>query len=120
MTLLFLANAWGWIVAHWRIIAPVAAFILIALLAVVFSRSCGKTVKLDEVEIQRAQQAIATEDRKQMEEVLAKSDAREATIDANISNAKSETINAIHESREKWSKASDEEIRNELLRRMNQ
>jgi hypothetical protein len=101
-----------------------AVMIVIAIIVLVFAmwmRSCfTKTPKLNEAEIQKAQQSIAVEDRKQMVDILANSDAREAAIDGNISNAKANTINAIHDSREKWSKASDDEIKAELMRRMNQ
>ena len=117
---LILANAWGWIVAHKRTVAILAAILVIALLSILFTRSCGSKPKLNEAEIQKAQQAIAVEDRKQMVEILTSSDAREAAIDGNLSNAKANTVNAIHEARHKWQNATDDEIKAELLRRMNQ
>ena len=121
MISLFLANVWGWIWAHRRTVAILAAILLIAILSVLFGRGCNsKPAKLNQEEIIKAQQSIAVEDRKQMVDILASSDAREAAIDSNISNAKANTVNAIHESRERWSQASDDELKAELLRRMNQ
>ena len=120
----FIAGLFGWDLQKVQTGVIVALMVLIGIAVLVFAlwmRSCfTKTPKLDEAEIQKAQQSIAVEDRKAMQEVLISSDAREAAIDSNISNAKANTINAIHESREKWSQATDEEIKAELLRRMNQ
>ena len=113
-------RVWRYVWAHRRTAAILAAITLIALLAILFTRSCGRTPKLDQQEIIKAQQSIAVEDRKAMQEVLISSDAREAAIDSNVSNAKKDTVNAIADSKEKWSQASDEEIREELLRRLNQ
>lgn len=119
MSLIF-ANIIGWIYANKRTVAILAAILVIAILSVVFSRSCGSKPKLNEAEIQKAQQAIAVEDRKQMVEILTSSDAREAAIDGNLSNAKANTVNAIHEARHKWQNATDDEIKAELERRLNQ
>lgn len=117
---LFIKNVYGWVVAHKRIVAILAAILVIALLSILLTRSCGSKPKLNEAEIQKAQQAIAVEDRKQMVEILTSSDAREAAIDGNLSNAKANTVNAIHEARHKWQNATDDEIKAELLRRLNQ
>jgi hypothetical protein len=98
--------------------------VLVGVFVLVFAlwmRSCmTKPAKLDQQEIIKAQQAIAVEDRKQMVEILASSDAREAVIDGNLSNAKADTINAIYDSKVKWNQASDDEVKAELLRRLNQ
>jgi hypothetical protein len=120
MTMLFLANAWGYLVAHWRTVAILAAILVIAIASILLTRSCGSKPKLNEAEIQKAQQAIAVEDRKQMVEILTSSDVREAAIDGNVSNAKADTVNAIHEARHKWQNATDDEIKAELERRLNQ
>lgn len=117
---LILANIIGWITAHWRTVAILAAIFVIALGSILIVRSCGSKPKLNEAEIQKAQQSIAVEDRKAMQEVLISSDVREAVIDSEISNAKAETVNAIHDSKVKWNQATDEEIKAELLKRLNQ
>lgn len=109
-----------WLASHKRTVAILAAITLIALASILLTRSCGQKAKLDQQEIIKAQQSIAVEDRKQMVEILVSSDAREAVIDSEVSNAKKDTVNAIADSKEKWSQASDEEIKAELLRRMNQ
>lgn len=113
-------KAAAWLASHKRTVAILAAITLIALLAVVFTRSCGQKPKLNQQEIIKAQQSIAVEDRKQMVEILVSSDVREATIDSEISNAKKDTVNAIADSKEKWSQASDDEVKAELMRRLNQ
>ena len=57
---------------------------------------------------------------KEMREVLAASDAREAAADATVANVEVQTINALKESRDKWSKATPDEMAAELERRANQ
>lgn len=84
-------------------------------------RSClTKKPKLDEAAIQKAQQAIAEQDEKKMREVLIESDRQEAEADNTSIEAKANTINAIHESKHKWANATDEDLKKELLRRMNE
>ena len=87
----FIAGLFGWDLQKVQTGVIVALMVLIGIAVLVFAlwmRSCfTKTPKLDEAEIQKAQQSIAVEDRKAMQEVLISSDAREAAIDSNISNA---------------------------------
>jgi len=104
-------------IARWLFIG----LLLVVLIAAgLFLRSCfSRKPKLDEKAIQTAQQAIADQDRKTMVEVLANSDVAEKQIDANLANAKTETVNAIHEARKNAEQLSNEELAAELNRRAN-
>lgn len=102
----------------------IGLMVLIGVFVLVFAltmRSCfKKTPKLDEAEIQKAQQAIAVEDRKVMVEILANSDAKEAVADNVSANADVVKINTLKESRDKWSEATVDEMTAELERRAKQ
>jgi uncharacterized membrane protein YvbJ len=101
------------VIDHWRIAAVVALVVIVSLWAY-----CGgwfhRTPKLNQQEIQRAQTAIATQDRQEMTQVLAESEAREAVTDANVNEAKAQTFNAVQESKKKWADASIEDMQAEL------
>ena len=114
---LFLANLWGWAVAHWRLVATLFGIVIVVAAVAVVWRGCRPAPKLDEQQIRKAQQAIAAEDRREMLEVLAESDAREAVADETEINANAAKVNAIKESRDKWATASNAEMAAELERR---
>lgn len=122
MTFLLGGLTWivNWVGANKRMVAILAAICLIALLAAVFTYSCGRTPKLNQVQIEKAKQAIATEDRKVMVEILAESDAGEAVADGIVNNSKAATVNAKIESKAKWSNANTEDMAAELERRAKQ
>lgn len=117
----FIANLFGldiskvqrWVV--WIVIAIIGVIVLI----IAFSlKSCfTRTPKLDQQQIQKAQKAIETQDRKEMIEVLAQSDAQEKAADVSVIEANAVTQNAIQESKKKWSDASNDEMAAELERR---
>jgi hypothetical protein len=106
----FLAKKWRWFVVF---IAIVAVCWALGMLIRVFHR----TPKLNIPEIQRAQKAIANEDREEMTRVLVESDVREKAIDANVAYANNQTVDAIAESRKTWQNASNAEMQAELERR---
>lgn len=82
--MLILANIVGFVSLYWRYFATGLA-VLVLLVAVVFTyRSCSRPAKLDEAAIQKAQDAIAENDRRKMIEVLAESDTKEAEIDSTL------------------------------------
>ena len=82
--MLILANIVGFVSLYWRYFATGLA-VLVLLVAVVFTyRSCSKPAKLDEAAIQKAQNAIAENDRRKMIEVLAEIDTKEAEIDSTL------------------------------------
>lgn len=125
MAFISLLVLWAKRLFTWVINNPLkAALIVIAVLClgyvIIGYKSCGRTPKLNEAENLRAKQAIAVGDAKEMREVLAASDAREAAADATVANVEVQTINALKESRDKWSKATPDEMAAELERRANQ
>ena len=75
---LILANIIGWIYANKRMVAILAAIVLIAILAVVFGRGCNsRKAQLNEKELQQVHEAIETKERKKMEEVFVAATAQE-------------------------------------------
>jgi hypothetical protein len=112
---------WGWQLKA----ISIAVLLGIVLLSVVFYKACNRPPKLNQVEIQKAQKAIAEQDRKEMIQVLAESEAREQVADEareqvadeTAVNANAEKLNAIHESKEKWATASTDDMAAELERR---
>jgi hypothetical protein len=71
---------------------------------------------LDEKQIQKAQTAIATEDRKQMIEILAESDTRVHDIDSNIQLIEQ----ARDAAKQSYADKSNQELADELNRRAQQ
>lgn len=117
----FVADLFGWDISRvqryvvWIILGLVLLVIVIIGISL---KSCfTKTPKLNQVEIQKAQQAIAAQDRKEMIEVLAQSDAREKAADATEIEANVVKQNAVAESKKQWADASNEDMAAELERR---
>lgn len=124
----FLANLFGveyasaarWLRRGVRIGAVVLA-VLILLFVVLQIRSCfSRPPKLDERQIQRAEEAIKAGNDRELREILVESDAAEARAVQGAANAKADRINAVYESRKKWENASREELQAEFDRRRNQ
>lgn len=87
---------------------------LVVLFLVIQIRSCfNKPPKLDLKEIQKAQQAIREQDRKEMVEILAESDVREAGITNSIKAAEE----ATEKSKRNYNQLSNDELAAELERR---
>ncbi len=116
----FISNIFGLDFAKARKIASVGLIALAVIVVIVafglIFRACNKPPKLDVQEIQRAQQAIATEDRKVMVEILAQSDVREKEIDNSVKAAEEATTAAVQD----HSKKSNQELADELNRRAQQ
>jgi ABC-type transport system involved in cytochrome bd biosynthesis fused ATPase/permease subunit len=111
----FLKRAGYFVYDHWKIFAIALGVIV---LVVLFYEACGKkTPKLNQEQIIKSQQAIAKEDRKEMLEVLAESDAQEKAAETVQANAEAVKEQTIKESKEKWSNASNDEMAAELERR---
>jgi len=104
---------------YWKQIIYAAAFLIGVTFLILAMKSCFTPTppKLNEQEIQKAQDAVKTGNDAQLTEILAASDAREAAIDANVNDAKQITINVTAESRKKWANASFEEKVAEYNRR---
>ncbi len=81
-------------------------------MALIYKR-CHKPPHLDEQQIQKAQQAIAVNDRKVMVQVLAESDVKEQAIDGSIKLAEQ----ATEEARKSYAHKTNKELADELDRR---
>lgn len=116
MSLIF-ANIIGFIYAHWRVFAILAAALLLT--GVVLGvRSCMKPVpKLDDAEIQKGEQAVKERNDKELREILTNSDIREAQIDANVAYAENKTVQVQHESKEKYRNMNTDDLAAELEKR---
>lgn len=94
---------------------------VVLLFLVLQIRSCfNRPPKLDEAEIQAGEQAVKERNDKELRQILTNSDVREAQIEANVTNAKAEAVNARHESEKKWANANISDLQAEFDRRMNQ
>lgn len=114
--MLFLADMAGFVVAKWRVFA-VGAGILVLLFAVAVAwKRCNPPPKLDEKQIQKAQDAIAKRDREKMLDVLAESDTREASIDSNIKQIENDREAA----KQNYSGKSNDDLAAELEKRVQQ
>lgn len=102
---------------NWRVVLPRVGVLV---LVICIYRVCNRPPKLDEAAIQKAQQAIAVQDRKAMVEILTQSDVAEKQIDANIANAKSQALNAINDARKNAETMTNDELAAELERRLKQ
>lgn len=112
---LILANIIGWIVAHWRLVAGAAAVLVLVIGIALILRACNKPPKLDLEEIQKAQQAIREQDRKEMIEILSNSAVQEQGIDNSVKAAEEATAKAKRD----YSKLSNDELAQELEKRLN-
>lgn len=110
------ANIAGWIAAHLRIIGIIAAVAGAVIVAGLVFRSCRSTPKLNEKEIQRAQDAIAKQDRERMIQVLAESDTKEAEIDSSLKQIEIDREAA----KQNYTGLSNEQLAEELNRRSEQ
>jgi hypothetical protein len=116
--LLLLTRLGQAIIDNWRVVAIVGGFILLCILTIATFKACSKPkAKLNEVEIQKAEQAIAERNEAKLKEILVASDVREKAIDANLANAQTEYVNALHESREKYKNMNTDELAAELEER---
>jgi signal transduction histidine kinase len=117
----FLANAFGIdfdLAKRWARRAVLALIVSVLLVVVILAfRGCGRSSpKLNEAEIQRGEQAVREQNRKELEEILTAAEVREAEIAGEVANSKAATVNAIHEARGKYSAMSIEELQAEFER----
>lgn len=114
--MLILANIVGFVSLYWRYFATGLA-VLVLLIAIVFTqRSCSRPAKLDEAAIQKAQNAIAENDRRKMIEVLAESDTKEAEIDSTLKQIEMDRERA----KKNYTDKTNAELAAELERRAKQ
>ncbi len=102
---------------NWRSVAAVVGTIFLLILVVTVFRSCGsKPAKLNEAEIQRGEQAIKEQNRKELVEILTAAEVREKAIDANLANAKADTLNSFEAARTRYGQMSIDELQTEFDR----
>lgn len=119
----FLVNVFGLeydTAKKWTRRGLVAVVFAVVFLIVLMISRCGdkpSNFKLNEAEIQRGEKAIKEANRKELEEILVDADVREKQIDKTIADGRTETINAIAESRKRYQEMTDAEIAAEFERR---
>ncbi len=92
MTLLFLANAWGFIVAHKRFFI-IAVGVLLLLIIIFSFRGCGsKTVKIDEDTINRINKGNEKERKAELEKVILENSDVVKTVDERSNIAETNVI----------------------------
>lgn len=96
--MLIMANILGWIYAHWK--WAVGVIVGIILLVVLFSVSMrvyrwfNPLPKLDEVQIQKGEQAIQQKNDERLKDILAESDTAVENADTTIKQAEQNTEDA--------------------------
>lgn len=120
MTLL-LANIFGWIVAHWRLVAGAVGVVFLVIVFGLAYRSCNKPqMELTEQEKQEVKEQIANGETTKLKEKLVEFETKEKVIDETVANAQAEKWAAIQESKEKWANANISDLQAEFDRRMNE
>jgi hypothetical protein len=114
--MLFLANIFGWFVAHVRLFAVLIAIFLVVFGTALLWKRCNPPPKLDEKGIQKGQIAVEQHNNEILKQVLAESDTRERNIDANIKQAEENTRQAA-KSYDGW---TDEQLAEEFEKRKSQ
>lgn len=113
---LFILNIVGFITAKWRVLLIIAGVIAVAVVVGMIFKACNRPPKLDEQQIQKAQQAIAEKDRKKMTDILAEYAIVEKQIDANLANADNQRLAAGAEARKRTAGKTNEELAAEIER----
>ncbi len=116
MISLFFANIFGWIIAHKRLVLYIVGGIVLFICVSLIYRACHKAPHLDEKQIQRAQDAIAKQDREEMVKVLTEAEVAEKQIDANLAEGEHQKLEAIQEAKRKAAKMTNDELAAELER----
>lgn len=112
---LWLANAFGWVVSHKRLLLTLLAILIVLGACIGIYRGCkSRTVKLNEAEIQKAQEAIKTRNDEELRKILVDVEVREKTIDANVAEANAATVNAQFEAKKKYSEMNTSQLAEEL------
>lgn len=116
----FLKTLWKTYTWQPKLIA-LGVLIVIVLIAVLSFKGCGKKSQpMTEQERQEVKTAIANGEEKKLKDKLVELEVKEKLIDANVSNADAEKVNAIHDSKQKWANANISDLQAEFDRRMNQ
>ena len=103
-------NIFFFLVAKWQIV--VSAIIVLFVVVFVY-KACNKPPKLDEKQIQKAEQAVKERNDEVLKEILADSDTRLDNIDSNIKQAEERT----REAKKNYSDWTADELAAEIERR---
>lgn len=114
-----LKRAYYFVIDNWRTLLPFVAVLIAVIVLISFVRSCSqpKTPKLNEAEIQRAEQAVRERNRLELETILTASDVREKQIDANVYAGRVETIQATQDAKRQYQSMTIDELQAEVDRR---
>ncbi len=107
--------AFYFVVDNWR--AFVLTLVIIGAVVIVYLAFRPAPAKLDEREIQESIKAIEEKNDAKLKEILVNADIRERQIDANLANAKVETINAAADARKKYANMNTSDLAAEIERR---
>lgn len=109
--LFFLKRVGFFIIDNWRIVLIGVALLAVIIVAGLTYRWCGnRKARLNEQQIQKAQDAIKTKNDEKLKQILAEADTAEENIDANIKQAEENTRNA----KKKYDHLSSDELAKEL------
>lgn len=114
---LIIANILGFVAAHkrWFVIGGLVAVLIVS---IVIIRRCGsRPSKLNEVEIQRGEQAVKEQNDKELREILINSEAREKIADETAANGTANKEAIVEESKKVWANANRDELQAEFDRR---
>lgn len=107
---LFILNIAGWIVANWRLLLTlIAVAIVLGFVGFLFSK-CDSSPKLNEQQIQKNQDAVASKEREKMEEALVESRVIEKQIDANRADAENTKLDTLYKARQEAKAMSNEDL----------
>lgn len=107
--------AYYFVVDNWR--AVVLTLAIIAAVVVVYLVFRPAPAKINEREIQDAIKALEEKNDAKVKEILVNADIRERQIDANLANAKGETVNAYVDARKKYANMNTADLAAEIERR---
>lgn len=111
----FLLSGLTWVI-NWarnhKTAAILSAIIAILIFVLLFQTYCGGKSKpvLDEKLNQEVHEAIETKERKKMEDVFVKVEAKQAEIAANVSNSEAIVVNAQYEAKKRVKEMSGSEL----------
>jgi uncharacterized membrane protein len=102
------------IIDNWRVVLIGLAILTVIIASGLTYRWCGnRKAKLNEQQIQKAQDAVKTRNDEKLKQILAEADTAEENIDAGIKQAEINTANA----KKKYDHLSSDELAKELENR---
>jgi hypothetical protein len=114
---LILANIIGWITLHKRMVAILAAIVLIAVVAFVFTQCGKKAPVLSEPDIQRGEQAVKDGNDAELKSIIVNSVANEKIADQVAANGTADKDAIVRETQQTWGNANREQLQVEFDKR---